>query len=26
VHGPAQPECSPGEPDNLVSSWFELIG
>ena len=26
VHGPAQPECSPGAPDNLVSSWFELIG
>ena len=26
VHGPAQPECSPGAPDNLVSSWFQLIG
>lgn len=26
VHGPAQPECSPGQPDNLVSSWFQLIG
>ncbi len=26
VHGAAQPECSPGAPDNLVSSWFELIG
>ncbi len=26
VHGPAQPECSPGAPGNLVSSWFELIG
>jgi hypothetical protein len=26
VHGPAQPECSAGAPDNLVSSWFELIG
>jgi Domain of unknown function (DUF4232) len=25
VHGPAQPECSPGQPDNLVSSWFQLI-
>ena len=25
VHGPAQPECSPGEPGNLVSSWFQLI-
>lgn len=24
VHGPAQPECSAGEPDNLVSSWFQL--
>jgi Domain of unknown function (DUF4232) len=26
VHGPTQPECSPGAPDNLVSSWFQLIG
>jgi Protein of unknown function (DUF4232) len=26
VHGPAQPECSPGAPGNLVSSWFEPIG
>jgi Domain of unknown function (DUF4232) len=25
VHGPAQPDCSPGQPDNLVSSWFQLI-
>jgi len=25
VHGPAQPDCSPGEPGNLVSSWFQLI-
>ena len=22
VHGPVQPQCSPGEPDNLTSSWF----
>jgi hypothetical protein len=22
VHGPVQPDCSPGEPDNLTSSWF----
>ena len=26
VHGPAQPDCSAGEPDNLMSSWFQLIG
>jgi hypothetical protein len=26
VRGPAQPECSPGAPDNLASSWFQLIG
>lgn len=26
VHGPAQPECSPGQPGNLVSSWFQLTG
>jgi hypothetical protein len=26
VHGPAQPDCSPGAPGNLVSSWFQLIG
>ena len=25
VHGPTQPECSPGQPDNLTSSWFHLI-
>ena len=25
VHGPAQPECSPGRPGNLSSSWFKLI-
>ncbi len=26
VRGPAQPGCSPSAPDNLVSSWFQLIG
>jgi hypothetical protein len=25
VHGPTQPECSPGQPDNLTSSWFHLM-
>jgi Protein of unknown function (DUF4232) len=25
VHGPTQPECSPGQPSNLTSSWFRLI-
>jgi hypothetical protein len=24
VHGPVQPECVTGRPDNLSSSWFEL--
>jgi Protein of unknown function (DUF4232) len=25
VHGPAQPQCVRGQPDNLSSSWFDLI-
>jgi hypothetical protein len=25
VHGPTQPECSPGRPDNMTSSWFRLM-
>jgi len=25
VHGPTQPECLPGQPDNLTSSWFRLM-
>jgi hypothetical protein len=25
VHGPVQPECSPGQPGNLSSSWFHVI-
>ncbi|HEV8274932.1 MAG TPA: hypothetical protein VGQ26_04445, partial [Streptosporangiaceae bacterium] len=25
VHGPVQPQCVPGQPDNLSSSWFDLI-
>jgi hypothetical protein len=24
VHGPLQPECAAGRPDNLSSSWFRL--
>jgi hypothetical protein len=24
VHGPLQPECTAGKPDNLSSSWFRL--
>jgi hypothetical protein len=24
VHGPTQPECSPAQPDHLISSWFHL--
>jgi len=26
VHGPSQPDCSPGQPGNLTSSWFQLTG
>ena len=25
VHGPTQPECSIGGPDNMTSSWFRLM-
>ena len=25
VRGPVQPDCSPGQPGNLTSGWFELI-
>jgi hypothetical protein len=25
VRGPAQPECTPGQPGNLISSWFDVI-
>jgi hypothetical protein len=25
VHGPVQPQCLPGHPTNLTSSWFHLI-
>jgi len=25
VHGPSQPECSPGQPSDLASSWFFLM-
>lgn len=25
VHGPTQPECSPGQPSDLSSSWFRLV-
>jgi hypothetical protein len=25
VHGPVQPECTPGRGDNLSSAWFDLI-
>ena len=25
VHGPVQPQCSPGRPGNLSSSWFHVI-
>lgn len=25
VHGPTQPECSPGQSTNLTSSWFHLM-
>ena len=25
VHGPTQPECSPAQPDNLITSWFHLL-
>lgn len=26
VQGPVQPECVPGRPTNLTSSWFDRIG
>ena len=25
VHGPVQPECVPGQPGHLISSWFDFI-